>query len=414
MKLPAIRYVEAFPVEHEGNQYICLRDPEGWVQAKLLLAPHAFVVASCLDGISTAADIQDQFRRQFGGETLPLEDIMSVVNYLDEQGFLHTGKFEEKVNTIKNTFNNNHSRPAFLAGSGYPAEPADLRSFIDDMFTGQGGPGKPPAKAGSAKPLRVLIAPHIDFQRGGHTYAHAYHKFSQHGKPEVVFIFGVAHAAPLVPFILTGKDFETPLGTVKTDQEIVLRLVEACDWDPFEHELVHRTEHSIEFQAVMLSYLFGTDIKIVPILCANFITDPEYHLDPKPIDPSGLENINRFLDTCRDITKDSGRRAAIIAAADLAHVGKCFGDSFDITDDIIRDIEDRDREDLQYVLQGRPEKFYQAVLKDRNKRRVCGLNCIYSAMRAADIAGDQGCLLEYNYAHDPAGGIVSFAGIAFS
>ena len=30
--------------------------------------------------------------------------------------------------------------------------------------------------------------------------------------------------------------------------------------DPYAYEMVHRTEHSIEFQAVMLSYLYGSAV----------------------------------------------------------------------------------------------------------------------------------------------------------
>ena len=72
-----------------------------------------------------------------------------------------------------------------------------------------------------------------------------------------MFIFGVAHASPPVPFILTQKHYDTPFGVVKTDLDIVRRLEAVCTWDPYAYEIVHRTEHSIEFQAVMLAYLYG-------------------------------------------------------------------------------------------------------------------------------------------------------------
>jgi hypothetical protein len=104
---------------------------------------------------------------------------------------------------------------------------------------------------------------------------------------------------------------------------------------------------------------------------------------------------------------------SVIAGADLAHVGRRFGDPFDINDRVIRRVEGRDREDMQYVLTGNALRFYHSVLRDQNQRRVCGLNCIYAALRAVDGAGGQGAMLHYDYAHDPAGGIVSFANVLF-
>jgi len=57
--------------------------------------------------------------------------------------------------------------------------------------------------------------------------------------------------------------------------------------------------------------------------------------------------------------------------------------------------------------------WYASVMKDMNQRRVCGLNAIYAALKTLDGAADRGEFLKYGYAPDPAGGIVSFAGIAF-
>jgi len=58
------------------------------------------------------------------------------------------------------------------------------------------------------------------------------------------------------------------------------------------------------------------------------------------------------------------------------------------------------------------EGFYSSVMKDGNQRKVCGLNCIYSALRTLDGIATIGEPLHYDYAEDPAGGIVSFASIA--
>ncbi len=408
MTLPAVRQIDAFPIEHEGRQFICLHDSEGIVQEQLLLTPLACFIACQLNGQNDVADIQHAFARQFSGQILGSADVQEVVEMLDKRGFLQTEQFFAMRQRVEDVFTASTTRPAYLAGVSYPEHPEQLRDFLDTFFTREGGPGAQPKTAEQHdRPARCLIVPHIDFHRGGHAYAHGYLEFFKRGRPHTVFIFGVAHASPPVPFILTRKNYDTPFGVLETDQDIVQRLENACDWDPYAHEHVHRTEHSIEFQAVMLAYLYGPDVRIVPILCGFF--GPE--LAPGTAIP---ENVDAFLSACRDIIISASEQVCVIAAADLAHVGRRFGDAFDISETVISTVAIRDREDLQHVAVGNADRFYQSVMKDRNQRRVCGLNCIYAALKSLDGMVQSGQLLHYDYVHDPAGGIVSFANVLFA
>ncbi|ETW97462.1 MAG: hypothetical protein ETSY1_22555 [Candidatus Entotheonella factor] len=253
-----------------------------------------------------------------------------------------------------------------------------------------------------------MIAPHIDFHRGGHAYARAYLELFKQGQPDVVIIFGVAHISPPAPFVLTRKAFDTPFGALTTDQDLVRQLEAACSWDPYAYEMVHRTEHSIEFQAVMLSYLYGPNVRIVPILCSTFGSELG------GVEPADIAGVETFLESCQDIVATLGRRVSVIAGADLAHVGRRFGDAFDISEPIVEGVAERDREDLEYVTAGDADGFYRSVMQDRNERRICGLNCIYASLKTVARSGATGELLHYDYAHDPAGGIVSFADVVFA
>jgi MEMO1 family protein len=406
MTLPALRALDIFPVEQRGQRFFCLRDPAGFVDEQLLLSPQACFIACHLDGKKDIADMQYIFARQFGGQLLFSQDLQNLVASLDDYGFLQTERFATLRRHVEETFTSAAIRPAYLAGKSYPDQAEQLRVFLESFFCKDGGPGeRPTAHDREQASLRCLIAPHIDFHRGGHAYAHGYLRLFRAGRPELVFLFGVAHVAPPVPFILTKKHFATPFGILETDQDIVQRLASACCWDPYAYETVHRTEHSLEFQAVMLAYLFGSQVRIVPILCGIF--GPELASTP-PVIP---EAVTVFLDTCRDIVKAEPRRVCVIAGADLAHVGRRFGDAFDIDGAIVRAIDRRDREDLQEVVANNPEGFYQSVMKDGNQRRVCGLNCIYATLHTVYGLVHSGELLHYDYAPDPAGGIVSFANV---
>lgn len=407
MPLPPLRYIDAVPVQHDGSTYVVLRDPEGYVENELMMSAPAFFIAIHLDGTNDIADIQSAFAAQYG-MAIQESEILGVVNHLEQAGYLIADPFLALKARVDDAFRQSQTRPAYLAGKSYPDDPSELREMIDSFFTRQGGPGTLPGAATLQGPcLPCLIVPHIDFQRGGHAYAHGYLELQRHAPPKTVLLFGVAHFGVPAPFVLTRKAFETPLGTLPPDLDAIDRLAAACDWDPFAFEIVHRTEHSLEFQAVMLAYLYGPNVSIVPILCSQFSDDSDL------ADPANLPAVTQFLDACAQVVARSPETTTVIAGADLAHVGARFGDPFEIDDAVIQRIAERDREDLAFASSCQPSAFYASVMKDKNERRVCGLNCIYAALRSSAHVAGAATVLHYDYAHDPAGGIVSFAAAAY-
>jgi MEMO1 family protein len=407
MRLPELRYVDASPVEYDGQTLVALHDPEGYVEDQVLLSPLAFYIATLLDGRTDIATVESAVAEQIGRNHIGREEITALIQKLDDSGFLLSEKFEAMRSRIDAAFAGSSQRQPYLAGRSYPREPGALREWMSRFFLHHDGPGRLPGEESKAPPVKCLIAPHIDLERGGHSYAHGYLRMHAGGRPKTVFVFGVAHAAPPVPFILCKKDFVTPLGALQVDTDAVEQLEQACAWDPYEFESVHRTEHSIEFQALMLAYLYGEGVRIVPILCGAF--SPAL----QPIHPSQREEVAVFLETCKGILAERDGAAAVIAGADLAHVGRRFGDTFDIDDEMIEKVAARDREDLAHVRAVQPDAWYDSVMRDFNKRRVCGLNCIYSTLKCIEGFAAPGDLLHYGYAQDPAGGIVSFANLVF-
>jgi AmmeMemoRadiSam system protein B len=399
-----LRRVDLKPIDVEGEQLFSLSDPTGIVEEVLLLHSGAVFIVAHLDGQHEIDEIHAKVEARYNGDSLPENTISDLIEQLDAFGFLESPVFEAKYRSVVQGFRESPVRASSLAGKSYPDDPAELREFLDEQFLREGAIGEPiPAPLTNAPPLPGLIVPHIDLHRGGHSYSHGYHALASAGKPDTVIIFGVAHAAPPVPFILTRKDFETPLGRMETDTQLVDRLASRCSWDPFEFEFMHRTEHSIEFQVLMLSYIYGPTVKIVPILASYFGEDAAF------LDEGDEGPLQAFLNECRAIVRESGGKVTVIGGVDLAHVGRCFGDDFDIDEDVIADVEGRDREDLAHVEGIDPEAFYRSVMRDENQRNVCGLNAIYASVYILQDTVSGAEILHYDYADDPADGIVSFA-----
>lgn len=402
---PKLRPVEAFPTEAEGKRVIALRDPAGYTDSVLLLPPPLLDIVSLFDGEHSILDIQAEIMRR-RGELLFREEIDRILAMLDEYGFLDSPRFAERRRHLEETFRRSPTRPAVHAGAAYAREPEALRAQIEGFFAPPDGPGAPAAPR--ALSLRAIIAPHIDFHRGGPVYAWAYRELAERSEADCFVIFGTCHAGMDDPFALTLKDYETPFGPAVVDREFADALSRRYGSSLLGSELAHRAEHSIEFQALFLRYLLAgrREFTIVPIL-ASFV----HECLALEKDPDADPMVGRFLEALRETIAASARRVCLVAGADLAHVGPRFGDPEPVTDPWLRTVESEDRAMLEAVTALDPAGFVDSVAKDGDRRRICGASPIYALLKTVEAR--TGALLKYAQWPDPQG-TVTFASVAFS
>ncbi len=157
-------------------------------------------------------------------------------------------------------------KPA-VAGSFYPATRDELVSMIEWSFRHQLGPGGIPEVNPSRSRASVgFVAPHAGYMYSGPVAAHVYHRLAGEGRPEVVVIAGPNHTG-LGAFVSVypGGYWETPLGEVEVDSELVKALVERSTFlEPDED--AHIYEHSVEVQVPFIQYIFRDPPKLVPIV----------------------------------------------------------------------------------------------------------------------------------------------------
>jgi hypothetical protein len=403
---PRLRQVEAFPVQHEGRQVIALRDPAGYTEAIVLLPRGLLEIVSLFDGEHPIADIQAALMRRHG-ELVPRERITEIADALDAQGFLDSPSFAERRAAIDRAFLEAPTRPATHGGGAYPLDPAEVRALFDGFFEPPEGPGPVDGDVPGHPRVAGVIAPHIDFHRGRSAYAWAYRDLAERSDADLFVVFGTCHVGMEHPFALTRKNYESPLGQVPVDREFAEALARRAQQDCFGSELAHRTEHSIEFQAVFLRYLFAgrREISIVPVL-ASFAHEALAQNRRVDDDP----RIPRFLDALGETIAASGRRVVVIAGADLAHVGPRFGDPRPVSPAELVEIGAADRAMLEAVEAGDAEGFFASVARDGDRRRICGLSPIYALLRA--LGGTRGALRRYAQWPDPQG-VVTFASVVF-
>ena len=403
---PRLRGVEAFPVEHEGTRFLALRDPAGYTSSTVLLPLALLEIVSLFDGGHDVASIQQAVLRQ-RGEQVDATRIEELAQALDAHGFLEGPAFEARRAEVDGVFLATPMRPASHAGGAYPADGVALRAMLDGFFKRPHGPGPVDGVGATAKPVRALIAPHIDFHRGGPAYAWGYRDLAERCHADVFVIFGTCHAGMRHPFALTRKPYETPLGPAPVDVDFVERLAARAGQDCFAAELAHRTEHSIEFQAVFLRYLFAgrREVAIVPVL-----TSFAHEALARGKRPQDDRRVARFLDALGETVAASGRRVAFVAGADLAHVGPRFGDAEPVSPEEAARLAGADRAMLETVTAGDADAFFADVARDGDARRVCGLSPIWTLLRAT--GGAPGVLRHYAQTPDPQC-VVTFASVVF-
>jgi len=408
MEKPKIRAVEAFPVDQDGQTYICLRDPTGMAPTPILIGMGAYYLVTLFDGTNSKIDLQSKFTKRFG-DLLPIEHLDGLIGALDQGFFLDSPAYAARMDEVRGEFERNPQRPAALAGQCYEQEPAKLRREIEAFFRAPGGPGQIPQPQSDGPPLSGLIAPHIDPRRGGPAYAHAYGELLTRERPDLVIILGTSHygTGPQL-FSATRKDYMTPLGAVATDREFVDRIAARYrHGDLFADELLHRNEHSIEFQALFLAWALGTaGYKVVPILVSSF-----HQMVASRMMPNSDPRVGGFIDALRAEIAAEKRRVLIIAGVDFAHVGKKFGDSFSADEKIAEWVRAEDLALIENIKRGDPDGFFTEVAKDQDQRKICGLSPMYTQLEL--LRDHRARLLMHDIAMEPqTESAVSFASLA--
>lgn len=399
--LPKLRPIEAFPVDVEAKPLICLRDPLRYAREALLVPYPAFFVLTLLDGRRSLADVQRAFHRQYG-TPLAEDEIGELLHTLDRHHFLDSPGFAARRAEVDGAFHAAPVRAAAHAGSSYPDTPAALRAHVDAFFAEL----PPPAPAAR---LSGLVAPHIDLRVGGRAYGHAYAALAAAAPATRYVVLGTSHAPGATLCAATRKDFATPLGTVATDRDFLDRLAARAPEDLFADELLHRTEHAVEFQVVMLQHLLGEvrPFRVVPILVTSL-----HELIAEAAPPARDARVAGFVAALRATLAEDDVPTVVIAAVDFSHVGAKFGDRDGLTEELLALTERKDRALIAALEAGAPDAFFAALAADADRTRICGAAPLLLFLEL--LRGGRGRLLHYDASRDDTTrSLVTYASLAF-
>jgi AmmeMemoRadiSam system protein B len=384
---PVLRPVEVdvVPVREGEPRLVVMRDPSDRELPPVVLSDGALEVLSLLDGQRTVEAVAAAL--QLRGASAPASKIRGFLEQLDQAGYLEGPRARHRLAERRARFQTLEVRPAVHAGGAYPDGLDELPRFLAAGYLDPDGPGAlPAARSSTARPLRGVIAPHVDLHRGAPTYSWAYKALADAAPADLYLVLGTCHVPVAGSFAATLKAYDTPLGPVPADAAFVERLGRLWGRDLFEGELAHAGEHSIEFQAVYLRSLGLAgegSAPIVPILC-----DSLHSLVLPPHSPRDVAFVADFVAALRAAIAEDGRRITVLAAVDLAHVGLKFGDRWLTDPEHMARVGQDDREMLELIVQPDAEAYYEQVMRDQDARRICGFTPIYLLCELMDSPGE--------------------------
>ncbi|MCK6622375.1 MAG: AmmeMemoRadiSam system protein B [Calditrichaceae bacterium] len=410
IEYPRLRYVDAFPIEQDGQTYFYVRDPLEIAPSPLVMSAVDFFIIALFDGVHSRSDIKLEFSRKFGGILLPDQQLQKIIEILDENYYLDTVHFREQTDRVVAEFRNSAIRKAWHAGGSYDADPLRLREQLEGYYRHPEGAGVPNRKNGAVPQgmqLRAIMAPHIDLRVGGPCYTHAYRCLENGSEADLYIILGVAHYGGNGFFIATAKDFETPLGRVETDREFLEAWSGNAGKDLTGEEIAHRTEHSIEFQLPFLQHVLKHPFKILPVLCGSV----QPLLQPDSSSKEAAE-ITASIAALKSTIIEQGKRAIFILSVDLAHVGPKFGDAQPVTESDAQRIRDADYKMFEILARLDGKSFYQLIEEDLLPRRVDA--CAAAATLLSVMEKGEGKVVAYGQNFQPdTRSMVSYGSMAF-
>ncbi|MCZ6652842.1 MAG: AmmeMemoRadiSam system protein B [Planctomycetota bacterium] len=366
---PRLRPVEVQPHPDDTENMVLLRDPSALADGVLSMSLPALRVVSLMDGEHTCDQIREKFLQQTG-QALPSEMLDKLLQALEESHFLEGAAFDGFYSDLVRDYQEAPTRPMNPI-QGLGLDGGDLHHGLEQMFSWQ-------TNGQSRRPIAGLIAPHLDYPRGQPCYQEAYAILAGQTHFERFVILGTNHFGRSTSVVATAKDFETPLGISAVDVPFLEQIEERCGQSIRKYEFDHQREHSLELQVLLLQHLFRTgSFRIVPVICPS----PCGPTGTAPFDGDGVD-LKDFAETLGHLIQEDDTPTCIIAGADLSHIGRFFGDTVDLSDELLSDVRERDEAALAHLQTNDPETFRRSVAAADNPTRICSAGCIYALMTA--------------------------------
>ena len=373
MRGPKLRRLERVQMEREGEALLVLRDPLELCDPIAVDADYAPVL-DALDGQRTLAQIRQSLLMR-GIVRVELEDLEEFVAELRASAMLDDEVFRARWQATHLEFVESERRSPRRAGLLYPADPSELRAWLTPALplpveAPPSSHTSEPSSAGGEAPI-ALILPHQPPPRVGRGLRKLLSQLPDPSHYRRVVLLATDHAPGLLPHASADKDWETPLGDLGCDLELLAQLDQRLPW-LLREQIRLRTSDVVEWSTLILRALWGDRCPpILPIVCAQ----------TRLTTPDGAERGELLSATLDELVGDATRAGEVLwwTAAELSHAGPAYGDQDQVS---ASQIEALDRDLLDPLLSGQPDRLAKHCMDRPVRQRPSGTAALATLARA--------------------------------
>lgn len=180
-----------------------------------------------------------------------------------------------------------------VAGQFYPAYPAKLKNDIEEYLNNA-------ELKKDYTNVFALISPHAGYIFSGQTAAYGYKTIYGKHYDTVVVLAPSHHIVECAVAVCDYDYYQTPLGNIPVEKDIVNELVK---YAPIDYsEATHKMEHSLEVQLPFLQTVLS-DFSLVPIIIAY----------------QSLSTAQRLSEILYDLFESSDKDILFVLSSDLSH-----------------------------------------------------------------------------------------------
>jgi hypothetical protein len=393
MDRPKLRKVERMRLSRDGTPLLVLRDPlrlSDPVAIDELFGP----VLDLMDGQRTLAQIRQSLLLS-GTLDVDAGDLQAFAEDLSEGGLLDDEHFLDLWQAEYERFDAKESRPSQLGGIAYPETARELSTLVAQCVPDPASRFDPDSK------LLGVLCPHQPIDVAASVLSATLVDLPPADRIDGIVVLGTDHNAGLLPYVLTGKDYDTPLGSVPGWHQMVDLIEARVEWVRRE-EMRHRHADSIELAAVLLRHLYGDACPpVLPILCGLSSLRSGDDAD----------QVDELLATLEVLL---GRERVLFwGSAELSHAGPAYGFP-PLDSNAASEVRDHDNECIDSLVRGRLDQMVRRCLDDRGQGRRSGTAAMNTLARLLPV-GYRAKLAAYEAVNEPGGepGQLGIAGVRF-
>lgn len=349
------RYLDFSKIHYGGQDYIAINCLIGLSKDPALIhVGMAGALSQLLTGIP-----ETEFKYLLS-KKFSIKEISEFVEMLDKLKFLESEQIEEEISELKKSYVSLEAREPWLEGRSFPATKAARVQLINDLLNQVDSRGQIETD--------VIILPHIDYPRGWQVYAETVKSLKILEKKRFAVLIGTDHKGGSNLVSLCNKPYQLDGFKLEVDRQGINFLTQkAGDWI-LEDMIHHKTEHSLEITLPFLECILPKNIQTIPILVGAVENHRTYD------ELISNSQFKQFSSALAEYVSDKLTDTLFVLGIDFSHLGKSFGDPFEISDELLDRTQEYDSKLKASFEENTSKETFDRFVAENLRQKVCGFS----------------------------------------